>query len=520
MKKSIMAALLAGVMTVSVVTAGCGKNDDEKDKSEKSIKEVTHSISDTLEQAEKAMKGELEFAYDANMNITFGSVLGNMVGAEIKPIDITTSTKQKGKKTAADMAFKYDSQTLVSVNSVYDHKDEKVFIQVPELNESYLTGTKDDVLNIYDADGIADDTESSSPLSLNVHTGLSKNSLNTLKDIDFEKLEDDAESYVDLIKEKAPEPKDGEKISGEIDGHKYTYDTKTYEIKGEDVKTISAAVVDKAKSDTFVKDIVLSMGVTEEEYNSTLDSAKAETDAMSEEEAKEKLFEFDAYYDGDDLMGIKMNIEEANVDVNYIIIDDDDVMAMDYSVKCPDVEITVKGSAVKNDDDKINGELNYDMTIDDVKCAFKATLTDVAENDGVFTGTVTYDYNIDQDGTTISPIVVLTSNSTKDKMDLSFAVSMNDTEYFTVKMTGEETDASDITLPTGTLYSLTNEKDLESYEASCDFNGFSQHVESVLGSDLINAFAAGSMSNTEDYDYEDYEDFGMAEDEDELNDVA
>lgn len=35
MKRSLMSALLAGVMALSVVTSGCGKNDEENNKPEK-----------------------------------------------------------------------------------------------------------------------------------------------------------------------------------------------------------------------------------------------------------------------------------------------------------------------------------------------------------------------------------------------------------------------------------------------------------------------------------------------------
>lgn len=510
MKKSYIAALLAGVMALSVVTSGCGDNEERKKTSEKNVKDITHSISNTLEQAKKAMRGELEFAYTANANITFGSAISDLTGVELKPVDITTNAKQKGKKTSADMSVNYDSKTLVSINSVIDHENAAMFLKIPELSDAYLTGSKDDIVKLMESQENSLMTNENG--MMNSGASVNNTMLNCLKDIDFKMLEDDMKSYVDLIKEKAPEAKEGDKISGEIDGHKYEYNTKTYEINGNDVKTIASAVVDKAKADTFIKDIAISMGATEEEYNSGLDSAKNKIDSMSQEEAKEKLFDLDAYYNGDNLMGIKVNIENS-IDINYIVIDEDDVMAVDYMVKSEGYEMSSVGSITEKDG-KINGEYNGNMNVDGMSGTFKITMIDVAENDDVFSGTIKCDFNVVQDGITLAPSLVLTSNSTKDKIDMSYSMSINEAEYFTIKITGEKTDASDIKIPDGTMYNITKEDDMERYMSSCDILKFTDNLKSVLGEENFNAF---TQSGTDDYYYED--DYYDEYDEDYLFDM-
>lgn len=506
MKKSLMSALLAGVMALSVMTTGCGKNDEEKNKSEKSVKEITHSISDTIEQAEKAMKGELEFAYDANLNVTFGSVMKDLVGVELKPIDVSTSAKQKGKKTSADIAVNYDSKSLVSLNSVFDHTTETMYFKVPELSDAYLTGTVNDFAELAKSGEKLVPSEDEKSTSADID--LNKDMLNVLKGIDFEKLGDDLDTYVDLIKEKAPEAKKGDNISGEIDGHKYDYTTKSYEINGNDVKTIVSAVVDKAKEDSLIKDIAIAMGCSEDEYNSDLDSAKSSINESIDEEIKDKTFTVDIYYDNDILKGFKTNFDGA--DVNVILIDNDDVFAMDYIIKFDGTEVTLKGSAAKTDD-KINGEFKFNANMqEEGNFNGKFVVTDLEAKEGIFKGTISSEFNLNVSGVIITPKIVIKSNSTNDKLDLSCSLGMGDVDYVTLAMTCEKTDASDITLPTGTMYNMTNEDDMKKYMSSCDVNKLTENIKNALGEELYNAII--SDSDDDIYDYENY-------DEDYLTDV-
>ena len=55
-------------------------------------------------------------------------------------------------------------------------------------------------------------------------------------------------------------------------------------------------------------------------------------------------------------------------------------------------------------------------------------------------------------------------------------------------LNGEETDASDITLPSGTIYNF-NEDDLNAYASSCDLEGFLARLEDIFGDGLTEQFA-------------------------------
>ena len=156
LKKSFLTPVLSGVLAVTVAGSGVlyyfDKKDGDQDeksnaKSDKrpTLSQVADNVSDTLDLAEQAIKGELDFAYTAKAELIFGDELTKEMGYDVKPFAVETSTKQKDKKTAADISLQYDSKNLVSLNTVYDNENETVYVKVPELSDAYLSATPDDL---------------------------------------------------------------------------------------------------------------------------------------------------------------------------------------------------------------------------------------------------------------------------------------------------------------------------------------------------------------------------------------
>ncbi len=80
---------------------------------------MADNINNTLGTAEKAIKGELDFAYNATATVSFGEGFTEQAGVSLQPISVTTVTKQKGSNTAADVSLTYGGNNLVSANAVY-----------------------------------------------------------------------------------------------------------------------------------------------------------------------------------------------------------------------------------------------------------------------------------------------------------------------------------------------------------------------------------------------------------------
>ncbi len=512
LKKSLLTPILSGVLAVTVIGSGVFYvlNNKDTEKEEKkggktSISKMTSNISDTIEFADKAAKGELDFGYNANIEFTLGDSLTQSMGYNLKPFSMETVTKQKGKKTASDIKLKYDAKDIISFNSVLDNETGDTYIRVPELSDAYILGTADELQEMLgystygsfggSVTGMA--TSSASPDAI----------LDVFKDIDYDALFADIEEYESILTENAPEPVDGEKIKGEISGHSYSFTTKSYEVTGEVAYNILTASVEKLKGDEIIKQIALDTGITEADYIASLDELVA--DAPTDDEKKEVLANVDVYYDGDVATGFLINSDDLGLD-NYkvITVASDDVTAIDMDITIDESNSCKAVGAFETKKGKTNGSVDYDVNIEGAAATAKISLTDIEEQGDFFSGAVKYEIKMDQDGTTINPVIELVSNSASDKLDLSLNVSNSGENYFNLGITGEETDASDITIPTGDIYKM-DDAGMESYMSKCDFNKVMDNLKSALGDELYNDLFGSDVSGSTGYDDFDFDDFDL-----------
>ncbi len=501
-----MALLLAGTMTFSILGTGCG---DKEKEEKKDFKDVIYSFSEVLEEMKASMNGEKEFGGKGEMTLAFGDGVTALLGTEIKPITLAFDENQKNKKSGIDIALKYDSNDLITGNAVWDHSNKNIYWNMHEFGDFYLKMSLDDVFNNNTMVDMSDPE---------MDTEVNPYDMKALENLDIEKLAKDIGEYIDLIKKKTPDPKKVEKVTGEIDKHKYKFDAKTYEITNDDLITILSSVIDKAKKDSFLKDLLNTMGLDVKDYEAGLKELIADDNSSSDE--NENLV-FTAFYNDDELAGIKIDDENLIMDIR--IIDEDDVCAIDAKMKIEEDEISIFGSA-KAKDGKFNGKYDLKFNINDselgnqtINCSFK--LKDAECKDDVFNGTIEFGMDIDTGfGVTISPVITLKSNSTKDKADVSLNLKMQDVDYATFSMVIEMTDAKDVALPTGKVYDMKNEKDMEtvSAEINANMDTFLEKVRTVIGEDLYNVLTATSSSETYDYD-EDMADFDFNYDADVYN---
>ena len=93
---------------------------------------------------------------------------------------------------------------------------------------------------------------------------------------------------------------------------------------------------------------------------------------------------------------------------------------------------------------------------------------------------------------------------------------MNGKQFVTMAVTGNKTEASDITVPSGDkIYDMTNDDQMNTYLAGCDSDGFVANVKKVLGDEVYNMLvnAEGDLeSDYDDYgDYDDYDDYDLSD---------
>ena len=102
-KNKVLTPVLAGVLGLSIVGSGLGyyfvnkdSNDGKTEGGKAKLTQVADNINNTLGTAEKAIKGELDFAYNATATVSFGEGFTEKACVSLQPISVTTVTKQKG----------------------------------------------------------------------------------------------------------------------------------------------------------------------------------------------------------------------------------------------------------------------------------------------------------------------------------------------------------------------------------------------------------------------------------------
>lgn len=540
-KNKVLTPVLAGVLGLSIVGSGLGyyfvnkdSNDGKTEGGKAKLTQVADNINNTLGTAEKAIKGELDFAYNATATVSFGEGFTEEAGVSLQPISVTTVTKQKGSNTAADVSLTYGGNNLVSANAVYSRDNKSAYVQIPELSDAYLMvnvdSLKDKVGSELSSQGIDLDSLFDSAEGADV-------------DFDTDALEKDLEEYKKVIENSFPKPVDGEKKTGDIDGNEYSYTTKEYTISGNDVKAAFKAVLDKAKDDATLKDMFSKSGVAEELGMSYDDIISQYADSMDSLFASDNLDAFNAYYSGDDFAGFSFEKDGEGATLYTIL--KDDVVAVDFSLNMSDEgSASFKGSANTVDgvtngkftmkmETAADSDIDADMTSADGGLSLEptmavspsinfdtmeaeVTLKDLKEEGDAFSGTIRFDVNGTSDSQAVSGWVELASASTADKLDLSVEFGMNGKQFVTMAVTGNKTEASDITVPSGDkIYDMTNDDQMNTYLAGCDSDGFVANVKKVLGDEVYNMLvnAEGDFeSDYDDYgDYDDYDDYDLSD---------
>ena len=542
-KNKVLTPVLAGVLGLSIVGSGLGyyfvnkdSNDGKTEGGKAKLTQVADNINNTLGTAEKAIKGELDFAYNATATVSFGEGFTEQAGVSLQPISVTTVTKQKGSNTAADVSLTYGGNNLVSANAVYSRDNKSAYVQIPELSDAYLMvnvdSLKDKVGSELSSQGIDLDSLFDSAEGADV-------------DFDTDAFEKDLEEYKKVIEDSFPKPVDGEKKTGDIDGNEYSYTTKEYTISGNDVKAAFKAVLDKAKDDATLKDMFSKAGVADKlgmSYDEIISQYADSMDSLFASDNLDETATFNAYYSGDDFAGFSLEKDGEGATLYTIL--KDDVVAVDFSLNMgSEGSASFKGSAntvdgVTNGKFTMKMETASDSDIDADKTSAdgglsleptmavspsinfdtmeaEVTLKDLKEGDA-FSGTIRFDVNGTSDSQAVSGWVELASASTADKLDLSVEFGMNGKQFVTMAVTGNKTEASDITVPSGDkIYDMTNDDQMNTYLAGCDSDGFVANVKKVLGDEVYNMLvnAEGDLeSDYDDYgDYDDYDDYDLSD---------
>lgn len=524
-KNNILTPVLAGVLGVAVVGSGIGyyavnKNagedgpDTAKNTQSAKMEQVAANIDNTLDVAEKAMKGELDFAFDGKMVVTPGEYVAEESGMTISPVTMTLSAKQKGQDTGLEYGVSYGDKKLATLNAVYTRDGDTAYVQVPELSDAYLKVQKDKLMEYAEEESGMSYDEIISELR------------DQQADFDTEAFEKSLKDYEQIVKDNFPQVENTAEENGDIDGVSYSYTAKTYTITADDAQRIAVAVLERAKTDTALKGFydarmeqekemyekyewdTSEIPTYEETIQEAIDDVKSELDDPDVSNDQVKLVTFtDAE---DSFTGFTMEPIEDGESlglIKFVMVDTTEAVGIDFSLDIEDdVKMTIYG-ALKDTDGATSGAITAKYGEGDESIEIILDYDNVKTVGDFFSGTIRTDFNYKTNSEymdAFSGWFEMSSASTEDALDLGFEAGFNGKKIGNIKITGNKTEASDITVPDANAktYDPTDEAQLEEYLAGADTEGFLNNVKSALGDELYNELFDSGYDYDDDYDYD------------------
>lgn len=500
--KKTLSVLLACAMSVTVFTA-CGEKDNDKGSKSLSAKEMLLEVFNTAANSNAfngIFSGKANYASKSESVIEFGEGVTKALGTEVKPLSLTFETKLKGSNAGTDIVASYDGKNLVSLNGVYDNDSKSIYIKVPELSDAFISVSSKDLETVKDE--ISSDLLSIGNIDNSSLSGFKK--LLELKATDYEKIFND---YIKVVTDALPEASKEEDFSGSVSDVKYDYKLKTFTITSDAAKKIIEDVFAKLKNDNTIKELAVDilgdyLEITESNYTSIIDKLKDEAISSISSDMNKDI---SLIFDGKDIVGIK---DKAT----FMCIDNKDA----YVLSAESDSINCLFKATQDD-----GKLDYEYTANilagdeyskDVSVSVKADDLEIVDKEnGLANGELdasikSGDFNVKIEGT---------DKAESKKLSSVVKITVNDTEYAEITSTGEITNASDISVPDGKIYTLDQ---MEEYQASMKADEFMKSIQTALGEDLIAAITSSVSELNEEYSDYGYDgDISDVDDEDALN---
>ncbi len=425
-----------------------------------------------------------------------------------------------------DMGLALNDNRLISLVLLANMTDKMGYMQVPELNETYLGMDLEEFL---DENGMDFD-------DINEATEMYEKFYKTLpKKAKVEKL---LKRYSDLVIsciEDVEQDKEEVKV-GEIT-NKFTVLEAT--IDENTLQDMLEAFVKELKEDKDIKEIMYAVLETQEdadadevydEFLELLDDLEDEIDSLDEEEFEMVV---KLYVDNEgNLMGCVAEVEEANVEVSSLMVQKGSKYASEFEVKVNGVKVVLEGEG-KLTSSKLNGE--FTLKVAGLKI-LEFNLEDIKVKDledGYFNGIIrvslgsaavsaleeemgAFPFDLDD------LVMELKEKSSKNKSEATFSLYEDDELLGAFSVSSKTGKAGKIKSPKEKEVAMVeDEDDLMDWVQDVDFEEFLESLEGKIDDDLLDMFDGlmnGEVSlpgmggydddyyYDDDYWYDEYED--------------
>jgi len=425
-----------------------------------------------------------------------------------------------------DMGLALNDNRLISLVLLANMTEKMGYMQVPELNETYLGMDLEELLdeNGMDFDDINEATE----MYEKIYKALPKKA----------KVEKLLKRYSDLAIS-CIENVEQDKEEVKVDEITNTFTVLEATIDEGTLQDMLEVIVKELKEDKDIKEIMYAVVELDEdadadevyeEFLEALEELEDELDSLDEEEF-EMVVKFYADNKGT-LMGCVVEVEEANVEVSSLTVQKGSKYASEFEVKVNGVKVVLEGTG-KQTSSKLDGE--FKLKAAGLKI-LELTLTDIKLKeleDGYFNGTVTvslgsaavsaleeelYGFPFD-----LGDLVLeLKEESSKNKSEATLSLYEEDKLLGTFSVSSKIGKAGKIKSPKEKEVAMAeDESDLMDWVQDIDWDAFLESLEGKVDDDLLDMFEGlmnGDVSlpdmggydddyyYDDDYWYDEYED--------------
>lgn len=498
----------------------------------------TETISNVFSKVSNVTSGDGSIGCNASLKLIMSDSFAQEAELNgIKDLELSTSISAKGDYSLTSLALSGNGTKAMTVNAITDSKNEKAYLQVPELSDGYVEMSSEDAQKILTQ--IEDSSSSLNGLKDKIDVDSVEKDVLAELGITDKEFEDTLNHYSDVfVKSTSKNVKKGSE-KDDIDGKKYNYTTLTLSLSYKDLTDLGVDVLTEMKDDDVIAKIVeKANGTSKKDWQaqidqiiSSLDGAGSMSDALgdmddddnvddilSKNKNKSTDFGDDEDDDEDDdnlnpkktdkddeiikvvtyvdsstqsVMGkkISMTADSNSVELGYLEIDNKKENALKVWATSDDKDVfTLEGSADKNKD-KYTGK--YELTVTDSKTDKESTVAlelkdyEVVDKDkGLVSGDITL--SVDADGQ--KDEITLNCSVKNKKQTIATTIKQDGKDYLTVETSYEETEVSDVKVPSSKdkIYKADDDTELSQYLQDADLETFKTTMTKAFGEEFVN----------------------------------
>lgn len=425
--------------------------------------------------------------------------------SDLKSIEINSKGKREKDITSGQGTVLINGENILTLNSYLDQKEQKGYMQIPELSESYLdfSSMLTQTAEVPEVGGMnyftmVSDLEKYFPETEQIETLLT-----TYTDLFIDNMDSVKKTSADLEAEGVKTSCMDLQVT--CDGAKF-YDLVVKTLTSlKDDKTLKE-IVEKADADSYT---AMQKGIDD-----LLESLKADKEKITGEDMKAVM---NVYVDGSgSIIGrvFTLNIEGKELKITNVEPRNGSEFGSELSVEYGSINyITIIGNG-KYKNGKLSGEFKVSAddsfdplpgVITNMESLLTIKVEDMDEeafsDKGVLNGTFTLSSDAFYDGMGISDYELrMKTKGDKKKSETAIAVVLAGDELAKITVTSGEGKAPKVSAPSDSdkVYDCADETAMTTYMSELDLNGLMTSIKDKCGVDLSSYLGMLGMMGTED----------------------